>query len=215
MSSSYYNDSKWDVNHQDSYSYGTSNSLSNPFSRDSYKNAKDESGRTPDQYKESIQQKEIWEKKFKNEKPFQILEKSKFCFHTNRIGRHPPIICDEIIIQNENTNYSIEDIKQFSSGDEKLRKNYEKFIEFLGIIKERIENDFSFRYKLKLTLEFYMYSIEKDKVKMECIYIADIPNENPFEYKDDDILEKGIGAGYSYLLNEINNEAHNDLIYED
>ena len=208
MSSSYYNDSKNDSSQQ-SYSFI-------PFSGNSYKDVKNESGRTPTQYKEStITQNDIWEKKFKTEKAYQILENSEFSFHTNKKGKHPPIICDEIFIGNVKTNYRIEEIKNFSSKDENLMKNYVTFLRVLENILERIESEFSFRYKLKFTLEFKTNSIENDKVKMECNSTVVIPNEDPSEYKDENILEKAMLNGFPYLLNEINNAIYNDLKYED
>ena len=42
-----------------------------------------------------------------------------------------------------------------------------------------------------------------------------VPNENPFEYEDKDILEKGMNNGFTYLLEKINNETYNDLKYVD
>ena len=227
--SSYHYDSKRDANYQNNYSSQMSNSLSNPFSRDSFKNAKDQSGRNPDPYKElTIAQKEIWDKKFKNEKPYQILTNSKFYFHTNRKGKYPPIVCDEIYIGNENKNssLSLDEVKQFSFDDvmkkfssdsdaENLKNNYKDFINTLKTILAKIESEFSFRYKLKFTLEFESKRIENDKIIIKCVYIANIPNEKPSDFKDDNILEMGMSNGYAYFLNEINNEAYKDLKYED
>ena len=96
-----------------------------------------------------------------------------------------------------------------------MKKNYEDFLDFLDKIIKRIEKEFSFRYKLKFILQFKTNIIENHKFKIDCIYTAYIPNENPFEYEDKDILEKWMNNGFTYLLEKINNETYNDLKYVD
>ena len=201
-----------------------SSMLSNPFSSSSYLSVKEKSGRCLSYFEEPAISEYERMKNIKNTKPFQILDDSKFYFHTNKKGSNPNIICDEIIIHNEKTNYSLEEIthfsfdeiiKQFPFEAETLKNNYKKFLNVLIKILNEISTKFSFQYKLRFILQFKTNGIENNKFKIECIYTAYIPNENPFESKDDDILEKGLTHGFIYLLDEINNEQYNDLNYED
>jgi hypothetical protein len=210
-------------NNQYNY-YGVNYSSSGPFGR-SYLYERERSGRSLGQFIEPSENDRM-NNSFGNEKPFQILDNSKFVFHTNRKGSKPPIICDEIIIQNETTNYSLDEIEQFSfddimgrfpsdSGARVLKENYLKFINILKNIKGKIESEFTFRYKLKFSLQFKTKNIENHIFKMNCFYTAYIPNENPFGYKDENILEIGMSNGIVHFLSEINNEIYNDLEYED
>ena len=209
-------------NNQYNY-YGVNYSSSGPFGR-SYLFERERSGRSLGQFIEPSENDRM-NNSFGNEKPFQILDNSKFVFHTNRKGSKPPIICDEIYIQNERTNYSLDEIEQFPFDDimrrfspdsaNVLRENYLNFINVLRNIKRRIESEFTFRYKLKFILQFKTKNIENHIFKMDCFYIAYIPNENPFEYKDENILEIGTSNGIVHFLSEINAEDYNDLKYED
>jgi hypothetical protein len=90
-----------------------------------------------------------------------------------------------------------------------------KFLGVLDKILERIKKEFSFRYKLNISLNFKINAIENEKYKIECISTAYIPNEKPCECRDDNILEKELTNGLNYLINEVNNEAYKDLKYED
>jgi hypothetical protein len=219
--SSYNNNSNMVSNSQSNYNE-VGYSSSGPFGK-SYQNEKERSGRSLGQLIESSEY-DIIKNIFGKEKPYQILENSTFHFHTNRKGKNPLIICDEIYIGNEKTNYSLDEIEKFSLDDKKkysntdvenLEENYKKFIGFLDKIKNKIEKEFSFRYKFKFTLQFKTNFIENHKFKIDCIYTAYIPNEDFLEYKDENIIEKGASNGITLLLSEITNDAYNDLEYED
>ena len=106
-------------NNQYNY-YGVNYSSSGPFGR-SYLFERERSGRSLGQFIEPSENDRM-NKSFGNEKPFQILDNSKFVFHTNRKGSNPPIVCDEIYIQNERTNYSLDEIEQFSFDDIIIKK---------------------------------------------------------------------------------------------
>jgi hypothetical protein len=219
--SSYNNNSNMVSNSQSNYNE-VGYSSSGPFGK-SYQNEKERSGRSLGQLIESSEY-DIIKNIFGKEKPYQILENSTFHFHTNRKGKNPLIICDEIYIGNEKTNYSLDEIEKFSLDDKKkysntdvenLEENYKKFIGFLDKIKNKIEKEFSFRYKFKFTLQFITNFIENHIFKIDCIYTAYIPNENYLEYKDENIIEKEASNGITLLLSEINNDIYNDLKYED
>ena len=210
-------------NQYNSYNLFGSFSSNNPFSGISYLSVKEKSGRCLMHFDEPAISEYERMKNIKNTKPFQILDSSKFSFHTNRKGSHPNIICDEIMIQNKKTNYSLEEITKFSFDEiikqsplegETLKNNYEKFANVLVKILNGIRKEFSFGYKLRFILQFKTNGIENNKFKIECIYTAYIPKNNPSEYKDDDIL-KEMTPGFIYFLNGINDGKYNDLNYED
>ena len=226
INSSFNNKSNMESNSQYYYNNSVGYSDSGPFGN-SFQKEKERSGRSFDPMIEpTTSEIDRMKNSFGNEMPFQILENSSFYFHTNKKGEHPTIICDEIKIPNNKTNFRIDEIEQFSFDDiinrfssnldaENLKKNYVQFVDVLKKIKGKIESEFSFRYKLRLVLQFKTNFIEKHIFNIECNYTAHIPGEKPFEYKDENILENGISNGLTYLLNEINNEAYNDLKYED
>jgi hypothetical protein len=222
--SSYNNNSNMVSNSQSNYNE-VGYSSSGPFGN-SYLNEKQRTGRSLGLLNDQQSEYDIVKNIFGKEKPYQILENSKFNFHTNRKGKDPPIICDEIYIGTEKTNYSLDEIEKFSFDDIKkkfssnpdvkfLEENYIKFIDFLNKIIKKIESEFSFRYKFKFTLQFKTNFIENHKFKIDCIYTAYIPNEDFLEYKDENIIEKGASNGITLLLSEITNDAYNDLEYED
>ena len=156
------------------------------------------------------EKKKIWEK----EDAFHILDYSTFSFHTNKKGRQPSIIFDEISVAYQKRKFSYDEIMKVTSKDESLMKNYKKFLEVLNTIQKRINSEFKFQYKLKITLNFKTVDIQNSQCKIECNYRAEIPGEKPYEYHDDNILENGLTSGFPYLLNEINNEVYDDLKYE-
>ncbi len=155
---------------------------------------------------------EIYEK----EASFHILDKSTFSFHTNRKGIRPSIIFEEISVSHyQNRNFSFEEIKNMTAEDTTLEDNYKKFLNVLDKIISTINDEFSFQYKLKIILKFRTIDIQNSKYIIKCNYEAEIPGEDPYYYKDDNILENGINNGLKYLLNEINDEVHNNLNYVD
>ena len=209
------NDSQYNYNYNE---MNNSSSVSNPFSRDSYKQEKEKPGlgMGEDQFEEPEildynNIKNIW----KNEQAFQILDESSFSFHTNKKGSQPSIIFDEITFANEKSNISFDEIIKITSENKILNENYKNFIKVLETIINRIKNKFSFQYKLKITLNFKTNAFEYSQFKIECNYNVEIPFEKPFDYKDENILKNGLTSGFPYLLNEINNEVYNDLEYED
>ena len=186
------------------------------FNGGSFKNARRKSGGSLDIFEEPEKKEYNQEmKKSEKESLFYILEYSTFYLHTNKKGYKPSIIFDEISVAYQNRKFTIDEIKNMTSKDESLNKNYKQFLKVLETIISRIKKEFSFRYKLRIILNFKTIAIENAQFKIKCNYTVEIPNEKPFDYKDENILEKELTAGFPYLLNEINNEVYNDLKYED
>ena len=214
--SSYIGNIQMDQNNN--YYSGNENSSSsfNLFNNQSYKSAKEKSGRSLDIFEEPEKSEyEQIKEKCEKEDAFQILDYSTFSFHTNRKGSQSPIIFDEISVAYQNRKFTIDKIKNITTKDESLNKNYKKFLNVLETVISRINNEFHFQYKLKINLNFKTIDIKNSQFIIECYYRADIPTEKPCYYKDENILENGFTSGFPYLLNEINNEIYNDLKYED
>ena len=95
--------------------------------------------------------------------------------------------------------------------DEKiLNDNYKEFKKCLEEIENKIKNEFIHQYKLTITLKFETISFKSNSFQIDCSYIVKIPNEEPLNYKDDDILLKGFKEGLPFLIGEINNEVYKE-----
>ena len=150
-----------------------------------------------------------------HEKIFKILNNSCFKFYTNKTGTKPLIIYDEITFQ-QNDKITIDEVKKIRTKDEVLMNNYTKFLSILKEIENRIEKEFSFKYKITVTLNFKTKSIDNSKFNIRCDYNLNIPHEkNSFEYADENIIENGLSSGFFYLINEIKDEIYSDLTYEE
>ena len=196
-----------------------SGSVSGYFNSPSLNSEKDKLGKSLGQIVEqNISEYEATKKKCEKELSFHILDKSTFSFHTNRKGSIPSIIFEEISVSHQdyqNQTFTIDAIKNLTAEDETLKDNYKKFLIVLESIINRIKNEFSLQYKLKIILKFRTTDIQNSKYIIKCIYKVEIPGERPLEFKDENILENGLTNGFPYLLNEINNESYKDLDYED
>ena len=145
----------------------------------------------------------------------KILNNSCFKFYTNKTGTKPLIIYDEITFQ-QNNKITIDEIKKIKTNDEVLMNNYTKFLSILKEIENRIEKEFSFKYKITVTLNFKTTSIDNSKYNIRCDYNLNIPHEEyPFEYADENIIENGVLSGLFYLISEIKDEIYSDLSYEE
>ena len=190
------------------YNYSPSFS---PFSQNSYKAHKERSNRSfnfdfgsdDEDYDE-------------NELVYKILNNSKFELHTNKKGKIPFIIYDEIkLFKNEKEIEikTIEEIKNATTRNEKLLNNYKKFLSFLDKFERSLSNEFNNEYKLKITLNFETQYINNNDFIITCLYDIEIPGENNEQYKDENILTNGIGEGFQYMLSEINNSNYSDIKY--
>ena len=182
-----------------------------PFSQNSYIAAKQRSNRMFDMDFE-IDNEDYDE----NELVYKILKNSKFVLHTNKKGKIPFIIYDEIKLfkkEKEIENKTIEEIKNATTSNEKLLNNYNKLLSFLDKFERSLSNEFNNEYKLKITLNFETQYINNNDFIITCLYDIEIPGENNEQYKDENILTNGIGEGFQYMLSEINNSNYSDIKY--
>ena len=191
------------------YNYSPSFS---PFSQNSYKAHKERSNRSFNF--DFGSDNEVYDE---NELVYKILKNSKFVLHTNKKGKIPFIIYDEIkLLKNgkEVEIKTIEEIKNATTSNERLLNNYKKFLSFLDKFERELSNEFINNYKLKITLIFETQNIDnyKDFI-ISCIYDIEIPGEDNEQYKDYNILNYGLGDGFQYMLNEINSTNYSDKKY--
>ena len=182
-----------------------------PFSQNSYIAAKQRSNRM------FAMDFEIDNEDYnENELVYKILNNSKFVLHTNKKGKIPFIIYDEIKLfkkEKEIENKTIEEIKNATTSNEKLLNNYNKLLSFLDKFGRSLSNEFNNEYKLKITLNFETQYINNNDFIITCLYDIEIPGENNEQYKDENILTNGIGEGFQYMLSEINNSNYSDIKY--
>ena len=182
-----------------------------PFSQNSYLAAKQRSNRMFEMDFE-IDNEDYDE----NELVYKILNNSKFVLHTNKKGKIPFIIYDEIKLfkkEKEIEIKTIEEIKNATTSNEKLLNNYNKLLSFLDKFGRSLSNEFNNEYKLKITLNFETQYINNNDFIITCLYDIEIPGENNEQYKDENILTNGIGEGFQYMLSEINNSNYSDIKY--
>ena len=199
------------------YVNGNNSSYNNSFfSSPSYINEKERSGRSLDNFEEPQKDEySIIKEKYSNEAIFNILDYSFFKFHTNKKESNPRIIYDEITFQ-KNKKITIDEIKELTSNNEVIMHNYKKLLLVLSKIEDAIKNEFIYNYKITVTLNFKTISVNNSVFNIRCTYNLIIPNENkPFEFADDNIIEKGLSNGLEYLISEINNEIYSYLSYEE
>ena len=150
-----------------------------------------------------------------NELEYKILNNSKFTLHTNRRGKIPFIIYDEIKIikkGKEIENKTIEEVRKATTNNQRLSNNYKKFLSFLDKFETSLSKEFINNYKLKITLNFETKNIKNDDFIISCLYDVEIPGENNV-FCDENILINGFGDGYQYMLNEINSSNYSNIEY--
>ena len=205
------NNKPFEINNYDSDS--SSSNISDIFNSNTYKIEKKDSGRSISFFEEPKESEYInIKKQCLNETAFKILDFSSFEFHTNKKGNEPPIIYDNITMVKEKI--TIDGVNKATSNNKILLENYKKFLYFLETINNRIINEFSFKYKLKITLNFKTYNVDKSIFNITCNYIVEIPQERPLQFRDKNILFNESYYGLTYLIEEINNEYYNYLEYE-
>ena len=155
----------------------------------------------------------------------QILDKSIFEFYTNKKGKNPFLIFKDIIYgDNYSLSYNIfKDLKKNKSNfknyeEEILFENYLKLIEILEEIEEKIKKKYKNNYNLKLKICFNSVKEKEFSIPfyytINCNYIFHIPNENYIRiYQSKDILDKGLGNEFYYMLNDINDISYKDIEY--
>ena len=150
-----------------------------------------------------------------------MLTKSVFILHTNK---NKKILYDEMNFGKANIKLNFEqlkEIKKFCADNESekdLFKKFNKYVEFLDIIKKRLENEFELKYKLRMKLEIAKYDeIEIDRDILFCKYIFYLPDSNNEKlFKEDNILKYKTNSpsqGFNYMISEINDESYKNIEY--
>ena len=178
------------------------------LSGSSYKREREKSGRSLDQFDiEDEEQKpeyEILRESCKKEIAFVILSNSSFKFEFNKDNNNNIVYkCSEIKIDNTIHEINLAQIKTISPENEILKNNYAKFLKIMEQIIEKIKDEISANFSFKITLIFIANEVENSIFHIDCTYKLDIKNENIPEFKDFDILNNGLGEGFSYTINEI------------
>ena len=189
------------------------NSSSGFFSAPSYKYEKEyNSDRNIDSYEELKSEYDILVESSKNEVensknelPFQILQKSEFNINVINKDNKALITYNEIIIKNDNEiiNKNIDDVKKMSSKNKVLNDNYQKFISILNEIENKIKNEASHNFDYKIILKFTLDNVANSIINMTCESFLIIGDEKS-NYKDENILAKGLTQGILFLINQIN-----------
>ena len=161
-----------------------------------------------------------------NSIPQNILQKSFFSFTFKGKGKEP--IIDKIIFGNSSTEITYDQYKkifgEFSNNYKKSLKktenNYIKFKNFIEEFKQKIKNEFSSEYILKINLLFINQNKDKDNMNnISCKYefIEPIYSQK-LSFKDDNILINGTNSnqqGLEYLISEINSKYYKEIKYEE
>ena len=148
----------------------------------------------------------------------RLFQYSIFIFHTNKKGMEPYIIIDKILIGKSKIEIK-ENVLNKLENSNKLNENYKSFLNFLNQIKNSIGNEFQYNYCLKIKLQF---EIDEDEplneqsiYNISCHYIFYNPiDKSKKTFKDDNILINSTLNGFSYMIEEINDESFKLLEYE-
>ena len=188
-----------------SININNSESSSGFFSNSSYKRAKEDSGRNFDSFtEEPVNQFEEFEKKYRNEIIFQILQNSSFKYEFKIINKQVTFNCISIIINGQNVQKTYDEIKDITSDNRNLLNNFLKFKEFLEFFESKIQSSYKNKFTFEVTLKFESNSVKLSIFQVDCIYILQINGEEPIEFKDSDIFNNELRENLFLLLNEIN-----------
>ena len=188
-----------------SININNSESSSGFFSNSSYKRAKEDSGRNFDSFtEEPVNQFEEFEKKYRNEIIFQILQNSSFKYEFKIINKQVTFKCISIIINGQNVQKTYDEIKDITSDNRNLLNNFLKFKEFLEFFENKIQSSYKNKFTFEVTLKFESNSVKLSIFQVDCIYILQINGEEPIEFKDSDIFNNELRENLFLLLNEIN-----------
>ena len=188
-----------------SININNSESSSGFFSNSSYKRAKEDSGRNFDSFtEEPVNQFEEFEKKYRNEIIFQILQNSSFKYEFKIKNEQVTFKCISIIINGQNVQKTYDEIKDITSDNRNLLNNFLKFKEFLEFFENKIQSSYKNKFTFEVTLKFESNSVKLSIFQVDCIYILQINGEEPIEFKDSDIFNNELRENLFLLLNEIN-----------
>ena len=138
------------------------------------------------------------------------MENSDFIINVNNKNNEALITYGEINIKDYNEKIDIDDVKKMSSNNKVLNNNYQKFISILNEIENKIKNECEHNFDFKIILKFYIKDISNSIIIITCESFLQIANGEVFNYKDENILEKGLTQGFPFLINQINNNYDED-----
>ena len=178
------------------------------LSGSSYKREREKSGRSLDQFdieeEEQRPEYDILKELCRKEIAFIILSNSSFKFEFNKDKNNNIIYkCSEIKIDNTIQNINLNQIKTIIPENEILKDNFINFLKNLEQIIKKIKDEISANFNFKITLIFKVNRVKDSIFHIDCTYKLDIKNENIPEFIDYDILNNGLGEGFSYIINEI------------
>ena len=209
INSSYINSVNINRNNND---YGMNNNISMGgsqnsgfFSGSSYKNEKEKSQRSLDEYDVDFRSEyDKLETFCKNDPILNILSKSSFKFEFyKKQNNNINYKCCEIIIKDKIVNKSLDEIKKDKSDNEILNNNYEKFLKVFKFIIDKIKEEIPGNIDFAVTLIFIGNTIKNSIFQIDCTYKLEKKNKNASEFKDNGILETEPIIGINFLIDEI------------
>ena len=182
-----------------------SSSGSGYFSGESFKKAKERSGRTYEGYEEEQESEfDILKRTNKDDIVLKILIESNFEYEFYKENNETKEKLAAIIIQSRNENINIETVK---SKNEILDNNYKNLLNFIKDIISKIKSEFTNNFDFKVNFNFKSNNFNKNKFNTYCYYKLNIPNEKSSEFKDANIFnikDYSELEGITLLVNEIN-----------
>ena len=209
INSSYINSVNINRNNND---YGMNNNISMGgsqnsgfFSGSSYKNEKEKSQRSLDEYDVDFRSEyDKLETFCKNDPILNILSKSSFKFEFyKKQNNNINYKCCEIIIKDKIVNKSLDEIKKDKSDNEILNNNYEKFLKVFKFIIDKIKEEIPGNIDFAVTLIFIGNTIKNSIFQIDCTYKLEKKNKNASEFIDNGILETEPFNGINFLIDEI------------
>ena len=199
-------------NRSGSYNYGNvvipnSSDTSGFFSNSSYKKAKEESGRSFEGYmEENVNEFKELEKKFGETTVFKFLKNSSFKFEIKKVDNEKKIKCILIKIDGKEENLNFDEIRNFTCENKIINNNFKNLIEFLNSFQNRIISSYTNDSTFSVTLNFRSNTVDSSVFLVDCTYLLEITDEDPMEYKDEDIFNTNEvnQNGFLSLINEIN-----------
>ena len=194
------------------YNYGNfvipnSSDTSGFFSNSSYKKAKEDSGRNFDGFmEEKVNEFEELEKKFGNTPVFKILKNSSFKFEIKKVNDQKKVECILIKIDENEGNQNYDEIRNFTCENKNIDNNFKNLIEFLNSFQSRIISSYANDFTFSVTLNFRSNTVNLSVFLVDCTYLLEITDEDPMEFKDEDIFNTNEvnQNGFLSLINEIN-----------
>jgi hypothetical protein len=137
---------------------------------------------------------------------FKILQNSIFTFNVSKIEDKTIIKPEKIqvIEKNRTEEIYIDEVMEKTSEDKILNDNYQKLLSIIRQINNTIEKEFINNFSFKYSLTFKLKAIKDVIFNITCSYHLEIPDKEPNEYKDEDILKEKTLGNFLFFLNEIN-----------